>query len=228
MSAPAHLSKCLCVQTGLLMAQKQRVSEKNDLEFFLDLFELIDQSVCEYTDEPDLLVRFNGEMIGIEHTRIYREDPTLPSGSQLLPQEKLQIQLAQRAHQIFREHSDQLLNLNLFFNEPFNYKKSDIEKQAQRLALSVRESLAYFPDASATHSLVQVESWQAQRLRLPFPEGINRYWYTVEQNPGFELWWPGYGCAVPHLSPQQIDKIIIKKRSVLRVIAGDVIKFGYL
>jgi hypothetical protein len=61
-------------------------NQKNDLCLFLELFGGLDESSREFTDVPDLIVRHNGKSVGIEHTRLYREDPTISAGRQLLPQ----------------------------------------------------------------------------------------------------------------------------------------------
>jgi hypothetical protein len=58
-------------------------NQKNDLCLFLELFRGFDESSCEFTDVPDLIVHHNGKVVGIEHTRLYREDPTIPAGRQL-------------------------------------------------------------------------------------------------------------------------------------------------
>jgi hypothetical protein len=58
-------------------------NQKNDLYLFLDLFRGPDESSYELTDVPDLIVRYNGKVVGIEHTRLYRADPTIPAGCQL-------------------------------------------------------------------------------------------------------------------------------------------------
>src|SRR5829696_7016892 len=103
--------------------------EQHDLNLFLDLLDDLDRSSCEFTDAPDLIVRHNGQSIGVEHTRLYREDPTITAGRQLLPQEIIHWQLVERAHEIFRQHSQQLLWLYVTFKEPFNYRQRDIEAE---------------------------------------------------------------------------------------------------
>jgi hypothetical protein len=184
----------------------QQEEEKRDLNLFLELFGQIEQSGCYFTDVPDLLVPFDGEMLGIEHTSLYQKDPPLPSGRELRPQEELQLQLVKRAWEIFREHSNQLLSLHVNFDEPFNYQRRDLEDVAQRLAQSVLMFAA-----GARNGLNIIESWQAQRLSIPFPIGVRNYFYTVEHNPGFEFWGPSYGYVVPELSVQQIAARIGEK-----------------
>jgi hypothetical protein len=76
-------------------------NQKSDLWRFLELFGGLDESSCEFTDVPDLIVHHNGMVVGIEHTRLYREDSTIPAGRQLLPQEKIHWRLVERAHEIF-------------------------------------------------------------------------------------------------------------------------------
>ncbi len=77
-------------------------NQKNGLGLFLELFGGLDESSCEFTDVPDLIVRYNGNVIGIEYTRLYREDPTIPAGRQLRPQEKIHWRLLERANEIFQ------------------------------------------------------------------------------------------------------------------------------
>jgi hypothetical protein len=60
--------------------------ERNDLRLFVEMLGGIDESQCQFSDRPDLLVKTDSRVIGIEHTRLFREDDAIPSGRQLLPQ----------------------------------------------------------------------------------------------------------------------------------------------
>jgi hypothetical protein len=81
------------------------------------LFGEIDEAWCEYTDVPDRIARHNGQVIGVEHTRLYWEDPAITSGRQLQPQEIIHWGIVGRASEIFHVHSNRLLWLYVTFDE---------------------------------------------------------------------------------------------------------------
>src|SRR5688572_4884547 len=64
-----------------------RLDERNDLSLFVEMIGGIAESQCEFSDVPDLLIKTDSGVVGIEHTRLYREQEGLPSGRQLRPQE---------------------------------------------------------------------------------------------------------------------------------------------
>jgi hypothetical protein len=45
----------------------------------------------------DLVALHNGEVIGVEHTRLHREDPSIITGRQLRPQEIIHWQIVEQA-----------------------------------------------------------------------------------------------------------------------------------
>jgi hypothetical protein len=190
-------------------------NQKNDLCLFLELFGGLDESSREFTDVPDLIVRHNGKSVGIEHTRLYREDPTISAGRQLLPQEKIHWRLLERANESFQQLSNRLLWLYVTFKEPFNYRQRDIEHEATILAQSVLAVLSRSPASDIGDSVVRLQSWKAQRLGLPFPAGVTAYDFTVVRKPGLELWAPAYGGAVPTLTTPQLDAVIREKETRL-------------
>ena len=102
--------------------------EVNDLKLFLALLGGIDESACEFQDEPDLHVP--DRSLDVEHTRFYQCDPTVPDGRQKLPQEKLPWQLLQQANQVFRRYSDQWLHVHAMFSEPFDSRKHHLDHEA--------------------------------------------------------------------------------------------------
>jgi hypothetical protein len=190
-------------------------NQKNDLCLFLELFSGIDESSCEFTDVPDLLVHHNGKVVGIEHTRLYREDLAIPSGRQLRPQEKIHWRLVERANGIFQQLSNRHLWLYVTFKEPFNYWERDIEHEATLLAQSVLAALSRFPASDPGHSVVRMHSWQAQQLGLPFPAGVDAYDFTAVCESGLEFWAPAYGYTVPTLTAQQLEPVIREKETCL-------------
>jgi hypothetical protein len=190
-------------------------NQKNDLCLFLELFGGLDESSCEFTDVPDLIVHHNGKVIGIEHTRLYREVPTIPAGRQLRPQEKIHWRLVERAREIFQQRSNRLLWLYLTFKEPFDYRQYDIEQEATLLAQSILAALSRSPASGSGEAVVRMQSWKAQQLGLPFPAGVDAYDFTVVHKAGLELWAPVYGGAVPTLTPQQLEKVIREKETRL-------------
>ena len=190
-------------------------NQKNDLCLFLELFGELDESSCEFTDVPDLIVRYNGKVVVIEHTRLYREDPTIPAGRQLRPQEKIHWRLVERANEIFQQRSNRFLWLYVTFKEPFNHRQYDIEHEATILAQSVLAVLSRSPASDTGESAVRIQSWKAQQLGLPFPAGVDAYDFTVVHKPGLELWAPTYGGAVPTLTAQQLEVVIREKETRL-------------
>ena len=190
-------------------------NQKNDLCLFLELFGRVDESSCEFTDVPDLIVHHNGKVVGIEHTRLYREDPTIPAGRQLRPQEKIHWRLVKRANEIFQQLSNRLLWLYVTFKEPLNYRQCDIEHEAIILARSVLAALSRSPASDTGESVVRMQSWQAEQHGLPFRAGVDAYDFTVVYKPGLELWAPVYGGAVPTLTPEQLEVVIGEKETRL-------------
>jgi len=186
-------------------------NEVNDLKLFLALLGDIHESECEFKDEPDL--RVPDRSLGVEHTRFYQCNPTIPDGRQKLPQEKLHWQLLQQANQVFRRHSDQLLNLHAMFSEPFDSRKRDLDHEAHVLAHSVLAALSRYP-ASETDP-VHMRSWQAQRLGLPFPKSLDAYVYNRVRTPGMALWAPGYSYMLPPLTVAEVEARIREKEGHL-------------
>jgi hypothetical protein len=184
--------------------------EVNDLKRFLALLGNIDESECAFKDKPDL--RVPGRSLGVEHTRFYHYDPTLPDGRQKLAQEKLHWQLLQQANQVFRRHSDQWLNLLAMFAEPFDSRKRQINHEALVLARSVLAALSRYP---ASETDVEIRSWQAQQRGLPFPKSLDAYRYTMVRSPGMALWAPGYSYIVPSLTIGKVEARIREKESRL-------------
>jgi hypothetical protein len=118
-----------------------RPQERDDLRLFVEMLGGIDESQCEFSDRPDLLVNTGSRVIGIEHTRLYREDEAIPSGRQLLPQERLHWEIVDEACQRFRGRHPTPLQLYVEFKEPFNSKKSDVASLGSALACAVEWSL---------------------------------------------------------------------------------------
>jgi hypothetical protein len=190
-------------------------NEVNDLKLFLALLGDINESECEFTDEPDQVpdLRVPDRSLGVEHTRFYHCNPTIPKGRQKLPQEKLHWQLLQQANQIFRQHSDQLLNLHAMFSEPFDSRKHHLDHEAHVLAQSVLAVLSRYT-ASETDP-VYMRSWQTQRLGLPFPKSLDAYVYNRVRTPGMALWAPGYSSMVPSLTVERVKTRIREKEGHL-------------
>jgi len=191
-------------------------NQHSDLCLFLERFGGLDASSCEFTDVPDLIIRYNGTVVGIEHTRLYREDPAIPAGRQLRPQEKIHWRLVERANELFQQRSDRRLWLSVIFKEPFNYRQDEIDRDATLLVQSVLTALSRSQGADTGESVVRMQSWKAQQLGLPFPAGVDAYDFTVVHKPGLELWAPVYGGPVPTLTALQLEAVIRGKESRLR------------
>lgn len=107
--------------------RKMAKTQEKDLRAFLELFGEIDESIVEFTDVPDLLARCDGYTLGVEHTRIYVNDPTLTSGRQRKPQELIQQEIIDKAHALFRQESSIPLWLTVTFEEPFNHRSGEVD-----------------------------------------------------------------------------------------------------
>jgi hypothetical protein len=186
-------------------------AQENDLRAFLKIFGEIDESKCEFTDVPDLLVYHNGHVVGVEHTRLYSENPSLASGRQRRPQEKIHFRILDVAHYLFKQKSSIPIWLSVTFTEPFDYRTKDIDDVANALADAVFTVLQYNRRLAQPKVLVNIEAWQFQRRGLHFPQGIRAIHYTVENDPRMEVWGPSYGYGVPSLTIEQLEPVIQAK-----------------
>lgn len=189
-----------------------REQERKDLQLFIEMIGGIAESQCEFSDRPDVVVKMDSRVIGIEHTRLYREDKDIPSGRQLLPQQRLHSQIVDEARQQFRRKHQTPLLLYVEFNEPFNSTKNEIEKLASALASAVEWSLHEHrpPDGE----VVWVWQWQAERRGIPWSGAIRDFCYCIV-TPEFESWSPRYGYAVPGVSIDLIEERLRDKESRL-------------
>lgn len=186
-------------------------NEESDLKLFLELLGDIEESECEFGDKPDLLVP--ARSLGIEHTRLYHCNPTIPKGRQKYPQEKLHWQLLQKANQIFKRDSDQSLILHANFSEPFDSRRDQLDHEVQVLAQSVLAAVSRYPASETEH--VTLRSWEARRLGLPFPKSLTAYIYNRVQDPRKVLWAPGYCYMEPTLTLGQVEERIHEKEGRL-------------
>jgi len=124
-------------------------SERLELETFLRLFGQFDVGGCEFSDRPDLIIRGTTPIVGVEHTRIFKNNPDLPSGRQQKPQERFQQQIADRARATFRQTSSLRVHLTVSFAEPSDYRAGDVSTVADELAQSVSQVIRLF----GTHAL---------------------------------------------------------------------------
>lgn len=186
-------------------------AQDNDLRAFLTVFGEIEESECEFTDVPDLLVQYRDHIVGVEHTRVYSKNPSLAWGRQRRPQEKIHIRILDLAHSIFKQKSSISLWLSVTFTEPFDYRTKDIDEVAKELAEAMLTALQYNRRLVQPKVLMHLESWQFHRRKLPFPRGIRAIHYTVENDPGMEVWGPSYGYGVPALYIDEVKTIIEAK-----------------
>jgi hypothetical protein len=189
-----------------------RVQERNDLRLFVEIIGGIAESQCEFSDVPDLLVKMDSLVVGIEHTRLYREQEGLPSGRQLRPQEYLHDQIVASAHTKFRSKHPTPLQLYVEFKEPFNSKKMDIDSLASALVSSVEWSLREHRPQNG--EVVWVWQGEAERRGISWPNGIRQFNYCIVR-PEFEVWGPSYGYAVPGVSIDVVEGRLRDKESRL-------------
>jgi hypothetical protein len=184
-----------------------------DLRLFLTLVSDIDTSQCEWTDVPDLLISLPNKIIGVEHTRLYREDRDLPSGRQPRPQEIYHQQIVKLAQSYFRVQSDILLYLLVDFKDPSNYRRQNMDSEAQALAQSVYSTITTSAATLLSENYWSMHAWSAQKSGIPFPAGVNSYSYSIVAKPSYELWAPWYGYMVPMLDIPKIEQVIQQKES---------------
>ena len=186
-------------------------TQEKDLRAFLEFIGEIDESKVEFTDVPDLLAPYNGHILGVEHTRIYVNDPTLTSGRQRKPQELIQQEIIDKAHALFRQESSIPLWLTVTFEEPFNHRSSEVDDVASALAKAAKVAVTEGEDLAAGRQMMAAESWRFQRSGFPFPKGIKAFHYTVEDDTTYEVWGPSYGFAVPHLDVGGVGRVLSSK-----------------
>lgn len=166
-------------------------AQEDDLRLFVELLGEFTEDVCEFTDKPDLLVRMPDAQVGVEHTRLYYEHPSSPTGRQLRPQELLQFQVVQRAFEFYRKQLSIPLYLTVQFAELFDYRGRDVSTVGAALAKAVLESLIFNPGAAQPGQHVRVEAWDFQRRGLAFPIGVSSFHYSIQQDQQTELWATG-------------------------------------
>lgn len=119
---------------------KLEQSERFELETFLRLFGQFDAGDCDFSDCPDLIIGGTIPLLGVEHTRIFKNNPELPSGRQQKPQERLQQQIMDRARATFHQTSPLSLYLVVNFAEPSDYRGRDVSTVGDELAQSVSQA----------------------------------------------------------------------------------------
>lgn len=206
---------CLDLYLNKPMSMKSEL-QKNDLLLFLELFRELNGLPCDFADNPDLVISTAERQLGVEHTRLYREEPESPSGRQLRPQERIHFQITQRAFELFRSQVSTELYLTVEFAEPYDYRTRDVPSIAADLSNAVITSLMFNPASRVQGQHAHVEAWRFQRLGFHFPSGINSFHYmAVEPDRGFELWAPAYGYMVPHLSVNDVNLVIQRKDELI-------------
>lgn len=200
------------MSAAALLSGSMMDSERQHLETFVDILGEFDLSTCEFGDAPDLCVQGAHSLIGVEHTRLYRVDSTLPSGRQLRPQERIHHQIAARAHETFRNRNPVALYLTVTFSEPSDYRTRDVSRVGDELAAAVLQSLTFLGARALPELTFNVEAWEFQRRRAPFPQGIASFMLKIVDDP-YELWGPSYGYMVPRLSVGDIAATIDAKES---------------
>ena len=191
-----------------------RDDERNDLTTFVSLLDEFEPSACRFADAPDLLIHAPGATIGVEHTRLYREDASLPSGRQLRPQERIQGEIVERARESFRGRAGDSLYVTVKFSEPSDLRVKDVAKISDQLAEAVLHSLLIAGRRGRYEQTFTVGSWHFRRRKAPFPPGVDYFMLKITE-PRFELWGPAYGYTVPHLTVGDISATIDSKESRL-------------
>lgn len=202
------------VRKIIKMIKKMDV-ERAHLKLFLDIYAPeVDQSQCTFSDSPDLLVQAE-KIIGIEHTRFYREEDALATGEQLRPQEKLHFELVTLAHQLFRQQSDILLYLTVLFDSEYKYNRRSIAAAARTLAELIHLFLEQNQLIIESGKFVSFDHWDARNYGLPWPKGVMSCMLSKVEKPKYEFWSPGYAYMVPELQIHHIASIIASKEKRL-------------
>lgn len=191
-----------------------REFEREDLGEFVRLLGEFDLSECTFSDAPDLLHEGAMGVLGVEHTRIYREDPVLPKGRQLLPQERIHGQIVECAKAAFNRVCSCQVHIRVMFSEPSNYKNVAADKVGDLLADAVLARLPCYNGRISQVATLVGEPYDSWHRSAPLPPGVAYFLGEItEQAPS---WVPIQSYMVPDLT---IDKLAAK-------IAGKEAKIG--
>lgn len=197
----------------------RRIIETNHLNRFRSSYKLFPEGKVTFAEEgevPDLLVDTSDQVVGIEHTQIFRPPDSKVT---LQAQEKHQDRIVAQAQQIFEERSKTLYSLTVGFNPDLVLRPSDEHKVAGHLADLVDDIERNFDIAVGQGGCIH--GWVYQQNGLgKFPSGISELYVERVDRPGYALWDAGHGGIVSELTAELIQERLTKKETKLTEYRG--------
>jgi|TARA_B110000259_G_C13875417_1_gene346591 hypothetical protein len=110
--------------------------EKEDLVSFSKLAGFkIKNASSPISDPPDISIELNGQIIGVEHSLLYKEE-----GEKLKANSKEQLKIVARAEQLFKKQNKEKLKVSVRFNSKLDTRKGKSESLANNLLNIVIEN----------------------------------------------------------------------------------------
>jgi hypothetical protein len=182
-------------------SRDRREREQSKREEFFDLLQFL--RVAQYLEqgeEPDFILDLNGIRLGVEHTRVLRDENK--KGSLLKAKERWREEIMQSAHKLYRSSTHQSLYVTAIFDDLIKLKKCDIETVAAQLCLAVQE---VEQQGRISKQFLPLEPWSANyHLRNHIPQAIAHLWLQKGSN-GDELWSVSDGGAIGPLPADTIQ-----------------------
>ena len=175
-------------------------------------FPLGERVFAKDEEKPDLIVRTNDTVLGIEHTELQYK----PEGAKqiiLREVESLQNRVVEKAKQIYDAQNGPNLYLSVKFNKSKPLTKRTVDNVAASLA-EVIMSLAQYPTAADACALIEAYSYKRQ-FGTPFPVEIKHIIYTSVLNPDYVVWFAEQTHMVPDISIEIIQNAMDGKAKKL-------------
>lgn len=184
------------------------LEERSHLHRFLQNLPDAPEGQREYGDKPDLLIRAQSGIIGIEHTRLYH--PTSEGEMPLQALEALQQRAVELAWEAFRERGGPPLVVHVDFNNRL-IRKSEVRDIATRICEVVARI-----DVQRGESRT-IEAWRLKRTEPgALPPHVDEIWIL---NPDFpepeSLWGVPRGGVIPVLTKERLQEEITQKEAKL-------------
>ncbi|PQV62964.1 hypothetical protein B1R32_1176 [Abditibacterium utsteinense] len=181
--------------------RKSKQEEAFDVLQFLRANQNLEQS-----EEPDFVFDFLGVRVGIEHTRLLKDETA--KGSPLKARENWQSDVVQAAYELYCSSLHQSLYVIAEFNDRIVFKIQDKPLLSQALCSSVREveELGYISEQG-----LYLECWSANRaLKNKIPQAISHLWIRKGRGSD-ELWSISGGGAIGALPAEMIQNCLNRK-----------------
>ncbi|HJP95790.1 MAG TPA: hypothetical protein VJ843_00305 [Candidatus Saccharimonadales bacterium] len=177
-------------------------------------FPLGERVFAKDEEKPDLIVRTNKGILGIEHTELQYK----PEGAKqiiLREAESLQERVVDKAKQIYDAQNVPNLYLGVKFNKSKPLTKRTVDRVAESLA-KVILNLAQYPTPADASVLIEAHSYERQ-FGTPFPVEIRHIIYTSVSNPDHVVWFAEHTHMVPEITIEIIQNAIDGKARKLHL-----------